>query len=173
MDSDQQEQTAPSGDQQSDDSGAPAQTVRVPNVSPGAKSGLDHEVIGSDALDPSSNDDSTDTDDDGDSDQQSGDQSLTGSGAPEGQQVEGQIEQSDTAGTGDATNADTGQTTPGGQQLPDAPGQGDGDTLPSPANAPGVPDDGGQSPQQAAEGAPSQSGQGGDEGTAPSDSQPS
>lgn len=46
------EQTAPEADDSSETSGAPAQTVRVPNVSPGAKSGLDHTVIGSDALTP-------------------------------------------------------------------------------------------------------------------------
>lgn len=53
MDTDQ-EQTAPEAD--TTDTGAPAQTVRVPNVSPGAKSGLDHIVIGSDALAPTDDD---------------------------------------------------------------------------------------------------------------------
>jgi hypothetical protein len=48
MDTDQ-EQTAPEADDTT--SGSPAQTVRVPNVSPNAKSGLDHTIIGSNALD--------------------------------------------------------------------------------------------------------------------------
>jgi len=51
-----EEQTAPEADEQQD-AGAPAQTVRVPNVRPGAKSGLDHTVIGSDALAPDVDDD--------------------------------------------------------------------------------------------------------------------
>jgi hypothetical protein len=54
MDTDQ-EQTAPEAADET--SGTPAQTVRVPNVSPGAKSGLDHTVIGADALDPDTADD--------------------------------------------------------------------------------------------------------------------
>lgn len=45
-----QEQTAPEAEE--NETGRPAQTVRVPNVSPGAKSGLDHHVIGADALSP-------------------------------------------------------------------------------------------------------------------------
>jgi hypothetical protein len=56
-------------DTTSDDAteGRPAQTVRVPNVSPGAKSGLDHTVIGSDALaGAGEQDEEPDTEDDGD-----------------------------------------------------------------------------------------------------------
>jgi hypothetical protein len=53
---DDTEQEAPdqaASDTQTDDStdgGSPAQTVRVPNVSANAKSGLDHTIIGSNAL---------------------------------------------------------------------------------------------------------------------------
>lgn len=46
-----EQEPAPEADEQQE-SGAPVQTVRVPNVRPGAKSGIDHIVIGSDALDP-------------------------------------------------------------------------------------------------------------------------
>jgi hypothetical protein len=62
MDTDQ-EQTAPEADDSSEQSGTPTQTVRVPNVSPGAKSGLDHTVIGADALAPPEGDDEADQDD--------------------------------------------------------------------------------------------------------------
>lgn len=47
------EQAPPEADETSSDDateGRPAQTVRVPNVSPNAKSGLDHTIIGSNAL---------------------------------------------------------------------------------------------------------------------------
>lgn len=60
---DTEEQTAPEADDTTD-SGTPAQTVRVPNVSPGAKSGLDHTVIGSDALAPPQDDEDDDQGDD-------------------------------------------------------------------------------------------------------------
>lgn len=54
--------TAPDGATDSSaDEGHPAQTVRVPNVSPGAKSGLEHIVIGSDALAPDEDTDESDT----------------------------------------------------------------------------------------------------------------
>lgn len=44
---DTEQDTAPEA---AEESGTPAQTVRVPNVSPNAKSGLDHTIIGANAL---------------------------------------------------------------------------------------------------------------------------
>lgn len=61
MDTDQ-EQAAPEADNSSD--GGPAQTVRVPNVSPNAKSGLDHTIIGANALADTPQDTADDADDD-------------------------------------------------------------------------------------------------------------
>lgn len=86
-----QEQTAPEADT-SETSGSPAQTVRVPNVSPGAKSGLDHNVIGSDALTSPEDDDSDE---------------------PDGEPSEAEL-----AGAGEAVNAETGETTDPGESLP-------------------------------------------------------
>jgi hypothetical protein len=45
-----EQQADPQQTDDAQDGGSPAQSVRVPNVSPNAKSGLDHTVIGSNAL---------------------------------------------------------------------------------------------------------------------------
>lgn len=64
MDTDQEQAAPEAAEQDSDqtaDEGSPAQTVRVPNVSANAKSGLDHTVIGANALaDDDSDDDQAD-----------------------------------------------------------------------------------------------------------------
>jgi hypothetical protein len=202
MDTTEQDQAAPEADD-SEQSGSPAQTVRVPNVSPGAKSGIDHTVIGSDALAPQGDDDDSDSGDgggadDGASDLPDGDtdahvawvneaetrdearrradlvyanaekagtsdelgelasrlhtavygKSDPATGPDGGQgdvanasglsvdpssQVPGEVVDSETAGTGEAVNADTGEVTPGGQALPTIE-QSDGEPIDSPAS---------------------------------------
>lgn len=50
--------------------------------------------------------------------------------APTGEDIPGKLVESDTAGTGDAVNIDTGEVTPGGQPLPEYPADEDVTTIP-------------------------------------------
>lgn len=140
-----------------DDTATPPSTdgpTRVPNVSPGARSGIDHTVIGSaaqdahdaqqDAADPE-DEDPTGTDDgttpdpaeqdtegsDDGTTPDAADQPTEGSddGTAEEGTVVGESVESDTAGTGEAVNADTGEVTAPGDQLPTIE-QEDGTPLP-------------------------------------------
>lgn len=214
---DTEQEQAPEAEQ-TDDNGAPAQTVRVPNVSPGAMSGLDHQVIGSNALAPQEDDGDEDAEPEaeepdtdpmpdadvdaklawvreaedsdtataradkvwtfgtdpepseeykatlaarlraavhGEPDPGAGGEADGGSDdqsdlqvAPDSQ-VPGEVVVSQTAGTGDAVNAETGEVTKGGEPLPEVPDQGDGTPL-EPADA-GA-EDGGGTPDSKPEG---------------------
>ena len=124
--------------------------VRVPNVSAGAVSGLDHEVIGSNAqaahdanqqleesgdgtIPPTNPDDATEP-------EVESEEGNADAGTPEGVVVE----DDGVAGTGQAVNEETGEVTNPGEPLPTVEGQ-DGAQL-EPAGD-GAPDDTSGAPQ--------------------------
>lgn len=105
--SDDTDQSVPTGD----DTPEAKPSVRVPNVRPGAVSGLDNVLLNPDAA----------------------------------AEAEAEYVQSDTAGTGEAVNADTGEVTAPGEPLPNAdepqPTNPDGSLIPTPDAEPANGDD--------------------------------
>lgn len=110
--------------------------VTVPNVTPGAVSGTAHEPLGSDASAPDVDLDATEGSNDG----VVGLEVELPEPAPEEEpadeaeavEVPGVLVESDTAGTGEAVNADTGEVTQPGEPLPPVEDDGDGTPLDPP-----------------------------------------
>lgn len=135
-DTDQNDQDAPTDDDSAATAAAP---TRVPNVREGAVSGLDHQPLNGgreselnpeadEALEEETADDTGQGDGEPDDRTPSEVEADKNAEGNSGDIASGAYVESDTAGTGEATNDQTGEVTAPGDPLPDAPDQGTGGT---------------------------------------------